>query len=149
MLPARRVLALLAALFPLAAPAGETRVPLQVLAPASLGDALRVINVFDWCGNEPRAEIYLTDPATIVALALRGEPADVVVAAGPEALAPLVDAGLALAPQRFASQGGVDYWIAPLRAARTPATAQAFVDAVLSSRARVVLRRHGFETGAE
>ncbi|MEB2344223.1 MAG: hypothetical protein OZ948_05740 [Deltaproteobacteria bacterium] len=144
MRPARRALALLAALLPLAAGAGETRVPLQVLAPAPIGGALRAIDAFDWCGNEPRAELYLADPATVVALALRGERADVVVAAGPEALAPLVAAGLALAPQRFSSQDGVDYWIAPLRAARTPGAAQEFVDAVLSARGQAVLRRSGF-----
>lgn len=150
---AGRVIAALAALLLLAgaerADAGETRVPLQVLAPAALAEALREINVFDWCGNEPRAELYFADSATVVALALRGEAADVVVAAGPDALGPLVAAGLALPPRRFAGRGGDEYWIAALRAARTPATAQAFVDAVLSARGQAVLRARGFASGAE
>jgi ABC-type molybdate transport system substrate-binding protein len=146
---ARALLVALAVALPAAAGAGETRVPLQVLAAAPLGDALREINVFDWCGNEPRAEIYFTDSATVVALALRGERADVVVAAGPDALAPLLDAGLAFAPRRVASERGVDYWIAPLRGARTPARARDFVDAVLSPRGQEALRRHGFAGGTK
>jgi ABC-type Fe3+ transport system substrate-binding protein len=115
-----------------------------VLAAAPLTEAFRAINVFDWCGSEPRAELYWADSAAVLALALRGERADVVAAAGPEALAPLVEAGLALPPRRFATQGGVEYWIAPLRGAREPATAQAFVDAVLSRRGQAVLRAQGF-----
>lgn len=132
-----------------AAAGGELRAPLQVLAPAPLGAALREISVFDWCGRDPRAELYLSDPATVLALALRGERADVVAAAGPAALEPLVAAGRALPPRRFAARGGVEYWIAPLRDAREPARAQAFVDAVLSPRGQAALRGRGFAATAE
>jgi ABC-type molybdate transport system substrate-binding protein len=144
---APRALALLVALVPSlarVAGAGETRVPLQVLADAALADPLREINVLDWCGKEPRAEIYFSAPATVLALAQRGERADVVVAGGSDPLAPLLAAGLALPARRFATQDGVGYWIAPLRAARDPALAQAFVDAVLSPRGQRLLLRRGF-----
>src|SRR5512134_3061909 len=104
------------------------RTPLQVLAAEPLAEAFREINVFDWCGNEPRAELYWADSATVVALALRGERADVVAASGPAALEPLAAAGRALPPRRFATRDGVEYWIAPLRGAREPETARAFVD---------------------
>jgi len=133
-----------------AAGAGEAmRAPLQVLAAAPLADAFREINVLDWCGKEPRAELYLADSATIVALALRGERADVVAAAGAAPLEPLVAAGRLLPPQRFAVRGGVEYWIAPLRDARDPATAQAFVEAVRSPRGQEALRRRVFAAGGE
>lgn len=129
-----------------AAARDEIRVaPLQVLAAAPLAEPLRAINVFDWCGRAPRAELYWADSTTVLALALRGERADVVVAGGREGLAPLVEAGLVAAPRRIAVRDGVEYWIAPMRAAREPATAQAFVDAVLSRRGRAVLRARGFE----
>ena len=139
----------LCALLAAGAARAETRVPLQVLAAAPLAEAFRAINVFDWCGSEPRAELYWADSAAVVALARRRERADVVAAAGSEALAPLVEAGIALPPRRFATQGGVEYWIAPLRDAREPATAQAFVDAVLSRRGQAALRARGFQPAAE
>lgn len=139
----------LCALLAAGAVRAETRVPLQVLAAAPLGEAFRAINVFDWCGSEPRAELYWADSATVLALALRGERADVVAAAGPDALAPLVEAGLVAPPRRLAARDGVDYWIAPLRGAREPATAQAFVDAVLSRRGQAVLRAQGFRPEIE
>jgi ABC-type molybdate transport system substrate-binding protein len=142
---ALRALALLAALsLPPPAVAGEMRAPLQVLADAALGGALREIDALGWCGKEPRAELYLAGSPTLLALALRGERADVVVAGGRDALAPLVAAGLAAAPRRFATHEGVDYWIAPLRAARSPEGARAFVDAVLSRPGREALERRGF-----
>jgi ABC-type molybdate transport system substrate-binding protein len=141
--------ALLGALLAAGAVGAETRTPLQVLAAAPLTEAFRAINVFDWCGSEPRAELYLAESAAVLALALRGERADVLAAAGPEGFAPLVAAGVSLEPRRFATQDGVEYWIAPLRGAREPATAQAFVDAVLSRRGQQALRARGFAPAAE
>ena len=130
------------------APAEAWRAPLQVLAAAALADALRAIDALD-CGREPRAELYVADSATVVALALRGERADVVAAGGPAPLAALVDAGLIAPPRRFAARDGVAFWIAPLRAARDPEAAQAFVDAVGSPRGRALLARRGFAPVAE
>jgi hypothetical protein len=118
------------------------RAPLQVLAAAPLGDALRAVDQLGTCGNGVRAELYLADAATVVALALRGERADVVAAAGDAGA--LVAAGLVAAPRPFATRDGVAYWIAPLRAARDPAVAGAFVDAMFSPEGRALLAQHGF-----
>jgi hypothetical protein len=113
-----------------------------VLAATPLGDALRAIDQRGACGNGVRAELYLSDPATVVALALRGERADVVAAAGDAA--PLVAAGLVEAPRSLATREGVAYWIAPLRGARDPVLARTFVDAVVAPEGRAILATHGF-----
>jgi len=141
-------LLLAAVVAPPRTPAQTLRAPLQVLAAAPLADALREIDALD-CAREPRAELYVADSATVVALALRGERADVVAAGGPAPLGPLVEAGLVEAPRRFATRDGDAFWIAPLRAARDPAAAQALVDAVASPRGRAVLVRRGFAPASE
>lgn len=145
----RGLAALLGALLVAGGAGAQTRAPLQVLAAAPLAEALRAISAFEGCGREPRAELYLADSAALVALVLRGERADVLAAAGREAFARLEEAGLAGEPRRFATRDGVEYWIAPLRGAREPATARAFVDAVSSRRGREALRARGFAADAE
>jgi len=82
-----------------AADAGE---PLRVFAAASLTEAFREINTFDWCGQEPRAELYLAGSSTLVAQIEQGARADVIATADRATIQRLVDAGRVAAPQRFA-----------------------------------------------
>jgi molybdate transport system substrate-binding protein len=105
--PRAGLAALLGAALALAAGTGarageEARGPLRVFAAASLTEAFRTINTFDWCGREPRAELYLAGSSTLVAQIEQGAPADVIATADAVTMQRLVDAGRVEAPRRFA-----------------------------------------------
>jgi molybdate transport system substrate-binding protein len=84
------------------APAASGSASLRVFAAASLTEAFREINTFDWCGREPRAELYLAGSSTLVAQIEQGAPADLVATADRATLQRLVQAGRVEAPRRFA-----------------------------------------------
>jgi molybdate transport system substrate-binding protein len=88
-----------------AAAAGEGEAgaePLRVFAAASLTEAFREINTFDWCGREPRAELYLAGSSTLVTQIEQGAPADVIATADRPTIQRLLDARRIDEPHRFA-----------------------------------------------